>query len=302
MILTRIEHTSQLLRTLLTEDPLYRQRWRDQSHRSKNALNQAAVARVIEQHLWEIGIVSDTNVEFARSLKDRVSRALTGRALSPETLRWFIEAFDMTQGVQDRLWAKFAGEETPKSEISHTLLSHREMIERQHHRTINLIEQYTVNPADTLSARNTIHTIRAIENSVDMYIYNHEPQAAKVAMVHGGSIGREFHYGGGLRSVGIMLDKPLMKDEETLMHYVTTFDERASGLQEVRRAAYARVEHVYMTVEFSGRPPKSCWWCVWADHLTGGPVSEEAIEIDGHLLSRFVHSIEDTVVGFRWIW
>ncbi|MFJ7215718.1 hypothetical protein [Amycolatopsis sp. NPDC098790] len=294
-----VRATGALLSRLLAESPPYRARWRARTSRATGKLNQSAIAKVIEDHLWaeDPGATERT----ARMLKDRVCRALTGRTLSHETLTWFVEAFEMTDTDRLHLREVYDGRHTPTSEIAHTLRSRREMIRGQRHRTMNLVERYDVTDG-RLSVRRTVHTIRAIEDGVDIYLFNHEPEASRIDVAYGGRLGQSHEYGGGLRSVEIELDRPLRKDETTALEYAAAFDRRSAGLTEVRRAAFARAENVDIAVEFSGRVPRRVWWCVWSDHLEGSPVYEEPVEFVNSATRRFVRSMEDTVVGFRWEW
>ncbi len=267
--------------------------------RTTGKLNQSAIAKVIEHYLWTQDPTATERT--ARMLKDRVNRALTGRTLSCETLTWFLEAFEMTDTDRTHLREVYDGRHTPTSEIAHTLRSRREMIRGQRHRTTNLVERYNVTNG-RLSLRRTVHTIRAVEDGVDIYLFNHEPEAFRIEVAYGGQLGQSHEYGGGLRSVEIELDRPLQKDEAAALEYSTVFDQRSAGLTEVRRAAFARAENVDIAVEFSGRVPHRVWWCVWADHLGGSPVEEEPVELVSSATRRFVRSMEDTVVGFRWEW
>jgi hypothetical protein len=298
-----IQATCALLKILLTDDPNYRRRWRAHSGRTSGLLNQASVAKVIESHLWEIGEYSNNNdASIARMLKDRVSRALTGKVLSSETLTWMIDAFAMTKTDRDRLWDIFSGKEEPGSEISHTLRRRREMLRRQCHRTVNLVERYTVNSDGALSSRHTIQTIRAIEDGVDIYIFNHEPPASHVDVIYGGRLGKKYEYGDGLCSVEIELHRSLTKDDTIGLDYRTYYDQGVASMTEVRRTAFARVENIDLAVTFEGLAPRYAWWCVWDDHLDGQPVEERRVDIINGAVRLFVGSIEETVVGFRWAW
>ncbi|MGW5743938.1 hypothetical protein [Amycolatopsis sp. NPDC003861] len=288
-----------LLSRLLAESPPYRAKWRALTSRVTGELNQLAIAKVIEHHLWEQDPTGPERT--ARMLKDRVSRALTGQTLSYETLTWFVDAFDMTETDRTHVREVYEGRHTPTSEIAHTLRSRREMIRGQRHRTINLVERYDVIDG-CLNVRRTVHTIRAIEDGVDIYLFNHEPEASRVEVAYGGQLGQSHEYGRGLRSVEIKLDRPLQKDKTAALEYFAVFDQRSAGLTEVRRAAFARVENADIAVAFTGVVPRRVWWCIWADHLGGSPVEEKPIELVNSATRRFVASMEDTVVGFRWEW
>src|SRR5215470_17568801 len=94
----------ELLQSLLLERDDYRGLWSRHEQRSASSgVNQAAVARVIAQHLWESGERPDSQRRLPRMLKDRVHRALAGEVISPETLNWFIGAFQMTSEDARRL-------------------------------------------------------------------------------------------------------------------------------------------------------------------------------------------------------
>src|SRR3712207_6301760 len=88
---------SRLLLRLLLEFPLYRTQWVSRAERlpEPDKISYQAVSRVIAEWTWATGEISETIPP--RSLRDRVRRALIGEALTPETLRWFVQAFAMEQ-------------------------------------------------------------------------------------------------------------------------------------------------------------------------------------------------------------
>ena len=298
-----IAATGALLRDLLAADPRYRRLWRARVKRAHSDLSQAAVAEVIALHLWDCGERSDSATSLARELKDRVSRALNGTALSSQTLSWFIAAFDIDASDESRLWATFSGRGNIQTGIAHTLRRRREMVKRQCHRTVSLVERYTVDQNGSLVLRRTLHAIRAVEDGVDIYIFNHEPEASQIEVLHGGELGRRYEYGGGLSSVEILLDEPLAKSECTALEYRTHFAPGLTCLTEVRRAAFARAENIDLAVEFDGaRRPQRAWWCVWDDHLGGTLIRENVMSFKNDTIRRYVPFIEETVVGFKWEW
>lgn len=98
--------TGRVLREILTQDIRCRRRWQRHAHRlSARGLNQAAVAMVLALELWDRGDIPESHQALPRSLKDRVSRALTGRLISGSTLALFAQAFDMTEEQESRLYA-----------------------------------------------------------------------------------------------------------------------------------------------------------------------------------------------------
>lgn len=98
--------TAATLREMLLSDLSCRRRWLRHTQRSSTQLpNQAGVAWVLALALWERGDVSESAHTLPRSLKDRVSRALAGRLISASTLSLFVDAFDMSEDQEDRLFA-----------------------------------------------------------------------------------------------------------------------------------------------------------------------------------------------------
>lgn len=98
--------TATALRDILLHDLPCRRRWLRHARRSRSEPpNQAAVAWVLALTLWERGEVSESRHTLPRSLKDRVSRALSGQLVSASTLALFIEAFQMSAEQEARLYA-----------------------------------------------------------------------------------------------------------------------------------------------------------------------------------------------------
>lgn len=92
-----------VLRVALTE-PAARQKWQQfVTRRRESDINAAAVATVIALYLWDSGERPESQTTLARQLKDRVTRALAGKGISEETLRWFCEAFDFDENTSAHL-------------------------------------------------------------------------------------------------------------------------------------------------------------------------------------------------------
>ena len=89
---------------LLAAPGPYRTRWlRHVTRTTPGRVNQAAVARVLAEWLWQHGEHPDGDL-LPRALRDRVSRALGGRSLSAPTLRLFVAAFAMSAADEAVLW------------------------------------------------------------------------------------------------------------------------------------------------------------------------------------------------------
>ncbi|MGI5458857.1 hypothetical protein ACQEWB_37915 [Streptomyces sp. CA-249302] len=169
---------------------------------------------------------------------------------------------------------------------------------------MSLVERYFVDATGSLRLRNTFHTIRAVEDGVDLYIFNHEPQASDVEVLHGGKPGLRHVYGGGMIGREIILAPPLQKSQTTALEYRTRFETTPDWRPtEVRRAAYARTEHVDLAVNFPvGGTPRTVWWCVWDDHLGGEAIQKQSMHPQNGTVRHYVPFIEETSVGFAWEW
>ena len=99
--------TADLLRHHLLTDLSCRRKWQSRAARTRRGtLNQAAVAQVLAEWLWDHGEEHESDVLLPRRLKDRVSRALSpAEGPSPRSLSLFIQAFEIPAPVADRLWA-----------------------------------------------------------------------------------------------------------------------------------------------------------------------------------------------------
>lgn len=98
---------AQVLHTILWEDRRCRRVWQRRVQRQGDGeqINQAAVARVLAQWLWDAGEVSEADELLPRRLKDPISRALTGQVRLPVLLKEaVIDAFDLDEDTADLLW------------------------------------------------------------------------------------------------------------------------------------------------------------------------------------------------------
>lgn len=104
--------TAALLCQLLREEPSYRRRWTRHTHQSGRGVHQGAVTHVLAEHLWATGVEPRSNLALPRQLKDVVSRALSGKTLSPRVLTLFVEAFAMDEGTAAQLHELLTGRRT----------------------------------------------------------------------------------------------------------------------------------------------------------------------------------------------
>lgn len=98
---------AQVLHSVLWDDLRRRRVWQRHVRRQGDAglINQAAVARVLAQWLWDAGEVSESDELLPRRLKDPISRALAGQVRLPVLLKEaVIDAFDLDEDIADLLW------------------------------------------------------------------------------------------------------------------------------------------------------------------------------------------------------
>jgi hypothetical protein len=296
---------SRLLRELLQSRPDYRRQWQEKTERLRSgAISKAGVAKVIALYLWNTGERADSETTLPRDLKDRIRRALTGEGITPQTLDWFVRAFGMDEHDERSLWAALANDMDLRTGISHTLTTDRELALRQRHRTIALFERYTIAADRSFATRRALHTIMALEDGVDVYPFNHEPAVERIEVVFGGTLGRRYLHGNGLHTDAIFLDRNLRTGETTSLEYLAYYPPGGYLATEIRRPAHGRSENVDIAVQFSEAAlPAAVYWAIWCDHHDGAPVREEPVVLQGQRsVRRFLHFIEETVVGFRWQW
>lgn len=295
----RVAATGALLRELLATKPRYVRAWRVHGGRQRGAINQRAVARVLALYLWDAGIRPESEVTLPEQLKNVVNRALLGKRLTAATLENFIGAFDFDEGDQRLLWDLLVGSDG----ISHTIKRPRPMARPQIHRTVFLVERYYIDDQRMLARRRTVQCLEAREDGVSAYLFGHEPLAAEIEVIHGGSVGRHYEYGHGLVGEDIVLEERLHKGERATLEYQVRY-ERNEPRTEVRRAARGRVENVTIAVHFSpSRVPRCVRFAAWDDHYLGDTVREEpALLTPTGSASVCLPYIQQAVVGFRWEW
>lgn len=107
--------TARLLRDTPTGDLRCRRRWLRHARRSgRQQPNQAGVAWVLALELWDRGEMPEGRRTLPRSLKDRTSRALSGRLVSASTLSLFVDAFDLSEAQQQALYAAWEADTTTR--------------------------------------------------------------------------------------------------------------------------------------------------------------------------------------------
>ncbi|MFZ1411367.1 MAG: hypothetical protein WAS07_07915 [Micropruina sp.] len=292
--------TAVRLRELLADRPEYANLWRVQVDRQQSgAIHQSGVCHVIAHYLWDNGLHSDTDTDLPRKLKDRVYRALAGQSLSRATLRWFIEAFEMSPADAAEL-LRLSTPSGAGNTVLGGLTLHPGTLPPRRHSTVSLHEWHNVGPDGLPDSHRTVHVIRADE-PMDRYPYIFDTDAASVQVVRGGRAGQPYALDHNLFAVDIELSQPLRAGDTSSFEYITRFWYRTPPAQEFRRASTARVENVDLRVQFHPlRLPSKVWWSVWPA-LDAEPDLSQEVALDADKgVHRYLSSIEATIVGFRW--
>ncbi|WP_433225983.1 hypothetical protein [Actinomadura formosensis] len=319
----RARGTGELLRSLLLKRARYRSQWERHLRRAPGAeIGQSAVAKVIALYLWDTGERPDTQTALPRTLKDRVHRALAGEIISPETLNWFVDAFDMSPADGEQLRARLlAGEQAPApghdggeraghsrrndaQAVAGTLRHPPFLPLPQRHRTLAVFEHRTIGSDRRPIVHRTTRAIMACEDGVDSFPLRLFTGASDITVRRGGSPSPQREFSGSTPVVQIFLASPLRSGQVASLEYEVRFDRAMNQTYEYRRVAHARTDNVDISLEFPRKcPPVRVWWALWDDHRGGAVLHQEPASVDeSGTVHRFVPYIENAAAGFRWQW
>jgi hypothetical protein len=293
------------LRQLLLRPGPYRDRWeRLARDAGPDEIRQDAVGQVVAEHLQETGERGETDTNLARTLKDRVSRALGGRGLSLETLRWFEAAFVLSRNDQQRIRELYRGVLHP-TVISGSLTPPL-TTKKPGHETTLLFEHHFLGPDGVPDRHHTQQTVRSLTDGLESYQYLIDTPEAEIIVNRGGRRSDVYRLTKELWAVDIQFHQPLRYGEEAYFDCLTVFHYSRPPSTEFRRATHRRVEHLDMRIEFHpDRQPRRLWWAQWADYREPAEaiVEQDELTLDPERSAhRYLEAIEHTVVGFYWDW
>lgn len=285
----------QYLSELLNGGP-YRRLWLPYAARLRpGRISSAAVGQVVASYLWDSGIRDERDTDLPRKLKDRVSRAVAGGALSAETLSWFTHAFGFTEEEQTELWRRHGA----------AIVERVIPGDRSEHRTISLHELHYVGANRIPERHETIHIVKALVDGLKRYVYIIDTDEASVGAVRGGTAGPlyEFDRERGLWATDITFHRPLRKGQVASLNYVTRFRYRKAPDPVFRRYARRLVENLELSVQFHpASVPDRIWWARWKG-LEPRAVEKEKIKLDkDRAAPRYLTRVNKTTVGFEWEW
>lgn len=297
------------LRTLLERPGRYRDRWVRRAEKPRSGqISQAAVARVLAEYLNRYEGKDDDEAAY-RHLKDRVHRALSGQALTPDTLEWFTRAFLLTEDDARSLWSRFVGGNPEQTDgIIRRLApppTNAAAFEPLRYETVELYETHYVDRDGRPEKHETIQSIRATADGVSRYPLRIDTKAH--VQVEEGVVRASDTYrcDDDIYAIDVMLPHELREGECIDVRYSIFFEDDCAQQSVFRRAAYPPIENMTVEIKFDTRKiPRSVVWATWRDFSSDSPMLTcEPMEPDDKgVVRKCLRSAKRTVVGFVWNW
>lgn len=296
----RVGPAAQRLTALLAE-PRYRRLWQRHSCVRRGELSRAAVAAVLAAHLFDTGEVGWDH--RARSLENRVGRALNGTRLSDRTLELFIAAFEMTDEHADELRALLSGRTSAGPLVVAAALSGERPMPRRTARTLQVAEHHEVGPGRSPTSHVTRQLLEAVEQTDRWYYAFDTPHAAVSVLTGGTPVGAFQVPGTPLHVVEVVLDEPLLPGQTAHLDYRTTFSYPEPPVPQFRRGVTCGVRHLAITVRFHpAATPQEVLRARWTDVADSCPAEAERVELVGGQTSMEVVPDTACVIGYTWDW
>jgi hypothetical protein len=246
-------------------------------------------------------------------LRGVVSEALSGRALSLDTLRLFTDAFGFSAHEADRLKRLRTGSARIRIVSGREAVSaERELVDvlgPRLHQTLSLHDHVYVGSDRRIDRARMLQVIEAIVPGVDRIPFLCDTNVLSIEVGQGGKelSGDVKQIRHGIFFTEILLSRTLDLGETITLEYWLSYrfpgDATDHSEREFRRGVLRQVANLDMRVEFHrDRLPTRVWWARW-DGAEGDILEEEEVTLDRqHSVHRYVESVEKTVVGFRWSW
>ncbi len=309
------EQAAVYLRMLLDRPGDYRTRW---EHTPASGIDYAAVGRVLaepgpgdsrvpaepgpaERVPAEPGAAGRVTEELAGVAR----RALEGASLDQETLRRFVDAFEVREPHARRLAALIKGTDTVRAVSGDLLPADEEppAVPARRDETLSLHEYHLLGPDGLPAEHQTIQVIRSKVDGLYTLPYCFDTDEIVVEVLRGGTLGERVHrVNDTLYAVNIVLDRPLARGHTALVRYHSTFAYRSAPPPEFRRGFIGRADDLTMWVRFDPeRLPRRVWQARWdaVDH--GRVVERQEVRLDDELSVHCRYRrVARTVVGFYW--
>jgi hypothetical protein len=303
------------LRELLLKPGRYRDAWQQRVIRPRDGvINQMAVTEVIGDHLRSLRGGRAASAQMVPyQLRDIVSEALSGRQLSPEAVQLFTDAFGFAVHEADRLRQLRTGSARIRVLTGRqAVAAERELTDvlgPRMHQTLSLHDHVYVGSDARIERARFLQVIEAIVPGMDRFPFLCDTNVLTIEVGQGGKelSGEVKQIRDGLFFTEILLSRTLDLGETLTVEYSVTYrfpgDTTDPAEREFRRGVLRQAGNLDMRVAFDrDRLPARVWWARW-DGDDGDIVEQEEVTLDTqHSAHRYLHSLEKTVVGFRWSW
>jgi hypothetical protein len=304
------------VRQLLLKPGRYRDAWQQRVQRPRHdVINQMAVAEVIAGQLRLAPTKpGDANV-MPYQLRDIVADVLSGRQVSRQSLRIFIDGFGFTADEAARLWQLWNGATTVRVIAgSHAVTSQEEhevaqVLGPRRHQTLSLHDHVWVGADARLDRIRTLQVIEATAAAVDRIPLLVDTNVLTVEVGQGCQevAGEVIRIGSDVFATQIVLARTLDLGETTTLEYWVSYrypgDPADPGERQYRRGVFRHIANYDIRVEFHHeRRPAQLWWAQW-DGIEGEILEEEAVSLDSQCSAhRYIRSFDKAVAGFHWEW
>jgi hypothetical protein len=309
------EVTADQLRLLLTRPGRYRDRWARRVEKSRgDEISQAAVARVIADYLTLERRWDHTDQSEHRRLKDKVHRALSGKALTPETLGWFISAFLLTRDDARFLWTRYTGGEDNSGDIDAYLRrlatppSDAAAFDMPRFITTSLHATLEIDARRKPRRQITRQRIRAHQEWIWRFPLRFRDPVEDIRPAAGCDKRTDlYRCDDGMWAVDLILATPLARGSEVEIGYDMVYPDHTEDDQRFQRGLARETQDVKIELRFDDAArPEQVWWATWREFAADNdPNLREPLYRKGHRpprISKTLTSATDTTVGFCWKW
>jgi hypothetical protein len=304
-----VEQASMYLAQLLKREP-YRSRWNRPEWKTRTRdrdLHHAAIARVLANYLHEHpreSRKSDKNVEYTQ-LVPLVSKALSGKSLSAETLRVFAGAFKLRDEHIERLWRIHDGTGSIHAIAASPTVPTDTVIALNpgKHTTRYAYDHHYLGPDGRPYRHEALQVIEALADGTDRYAYAFDPGQVTVEVQVGGALGTPYTAPNGVHAIDILFDRLLSAGEIHAFKYETTFGYDFTPGSEFRRSSKMLIKYAEIKVIFHPtRLPKQIWEADWGK-LGEAPHQLEPVALDSYYtVTRHLTDVQNHGFGYVWAW
>jgi hypothetical protein len=266
--------------------------------RGRGELNYRAIATAV-------AVTVHDDATRASGIHKRIAAAVdTGRA-SRVTVDELADTFQFPSEARSALCVMPTASDEDAQRMLDAILDTG--IGQRPYRTVLLREHHYLGPDGLPRRHETVQTIAATRDGVDVVDYRYVPGdgIVSVEVTDGGVVIDSTPAREGVVATHIKLDRRLSQHETMPLTYVSTFDYNTAPEQAFRRGTSAQVELIDILVTFdSARLPTMVWEVEWADQDGAVVTQIQRVHPDSrnHSVHLFRPNPGRTFLGFRWEW